>query len=314
VWLALIYAFVNSVIQGRRAAALLILVVGYGAGWLAASQPGLDLSTRIGVLAWLILLAAVGEIVRAHNRYTATEAARAAEAERVRAEAQRRRAGEERLRIAQDLHDVLAHHISLITVQAGVGLELFDLRPQQARAALAAVKDAGNTALGELREALDILRDPEADLPRTPAPQISRPEDVDALIDAARSAGLRVRTLPVHAGSAAPDRDASGELPILVDQAAYRILQESLTNAVRHAGPGTLVDVLVETTPDRLVVSVHDDGHGASAGLPTGGKGIAGMRERAAALGGTLRAGPRPEGGFAVCATLPLADERSTLT
>jgi signal transduction histidine kinase len=204
---------------------------------------------------------------------------------------------------------VLAHHISLITVQAGVGLELFDRRPEQARAALAAVKDAGNTALGELREALDILRDPEADLPRAPAPQISRSEDLGALLTSARSAGLRVRTRYERGGLAGPEQAVSGELPILVDQACYRILQESLTNAVRHAGPGTLVDVdvLVEAAPDRLVLSVRDDGCGASAGLPTGGKGISGMSERAAALGGTLRAGPRPGGGFAVRATLPLA-------
>lgn len=306
VWLALLCAFVNCVIYGYRAAALSVLAVGYGVEWLAASYPQFGLSDRMGMLAWLILLAAVGEVIRARHRYAATEAAREAEAGRVLTEAQLRRAGEERLRIAQDLHDVLAHHISLIIVQAGVGLELFDRRPGQARAALAAVKDAANVALGELREALEVLSEPGANLPRAPAPQISRVGDVDALLDAARVAGLRVRVCYGRCSFADPECSGNGGLSLLVDQAAYRILQESLTNAMRHAGPGALVEVGVEMGPTHLVLTVRDDGRGVSTGLPAGGRGIAGMHERASALGGTLSAGFRAGGGFAICASLPL--------
>ncbi|HEY3868300.1 MAG TPA: histidine kinase [Actinocrinis sp.] len=431
IWFALIFAFVSCVMRGWRPAAYLLLAAGYGAAWISSVHTPPELSTRMGVLAWLIVLAAYGEIVRARRRFREVESARKAEAQAMVEEAQRHRAGEERLRIAQDLHDVLAHHISLITVQAGVGLELFDRRPQQARAALAAVKEAGNTALGELRSVLDILRDPKLTAPRVPAPLLTRAADFTALVDGARGAGLDVRlarnanrtgagssvdvngrrqgravtqALPsVHrltstaglamaaprtatepsglagtvagtvavAEAAEPAQapgpatavdaeqavglsvavsscDASGPgeihgapvaglspatgaepdlpgshlehelslgldlgaglgLPVLVDQAAYRILQESLTNAVRHAGPGTAVTIAIAIERGELTLVVVDDGRGGSAGVTSGGNGIAGMRERAAALGGSLSAGSRPGGGFSVRARLPLA-------
>ncbi len=245
----------------------------------------------LGLLAWLLVLGAGAELLRSRLERRAEEAA-------ARAEQAQRRASDERLRIAQELHDVLAHNISLINVQAGVALHLLDERPDQARPALRAIRDASKDALGELRSVLDILRAGGA-APRAPTAGLA---DLDALVARTRGTGLDVEV-------AAPD--GLDGLPAGVDLAAFRIVQEGLTNVVRHAH-ATRATVRLTRSPGELVVEVDDNGRGPTGpGVDGDGRGLAGMRERARALGGSLEAGPRPGRGFRVRATLPLATEDS---
>jgi signal transduction histidine kinase len=296
VFLAHIVAFVTVVMSGRRAIAAGFLVTGYAAIlWLGSMGNGdrPDLAEALGLGAWMLVLFAVAEIARSRRE-------RAGEAERTRAEESARRASEERLRIARELHDVLAHNISLMNVQAGVALHLIDERPEQAREALAAIKQASNEALGELRSVLDILRYGNENVPRSPTSGLA---DLENMISRAEAAGVRV-TKSVT-GVPVP-------LPPKVDLAAFRIVQEALTNVTRHAGRAHARINVIYGDRD-LAVGVEDDGGegGYSAAVPPsgGGRGIRGMRERAAALGGEVEAGPRPEGGFAVRARLPLGDD-----
>jgi signal transduction histidine kinase len=193
---------------------------------------------------------------------------------------------------------VLAHNISLISVQAGVGLHLIDEHPDKARAALAAIKDASKEALGELRSVLDVLRREGDAAPLVPAPRLAA--DLEGLVTKAASAGVAVRV------------EVSGEerpLPPGVDRAAFRIAQEALTNVARHAG-GASATVLIGYGDDALTLQVDDDGPGGAPSSDGSGRGLTGMRERAAALGGRLDAGPRPGGGFRVRAWLPLGGDR----
>jgi len=189
----------------------------------------------------------------------------------------------------------LAHDISLINVQAGVALHLLDEHPEQARPALATIKEASRDALHELRAALDVLRRGD-DAPRTPAPTLA---DLDALVGAVQAGGLEV---DVERDELPPG------LPAEIQLAAFRIVQESLTNVSRHAR-ATRAAVRLHVDGGRLTVEVEDDGStDASAArlTSTAGMGISGMRRRAEALGGTLDAGPRDGGGFRVVAVLPL--------
>jgi len=291
VFLSLIVAFFAAVGAGRRTAAWIAAGVGYvaylGLAWLPGGEPAPSLAHATGSAAWLLVVLAVSEVARSRRE-------RALEAARTRAEESRRKAGEERLRIARELHDVLAHNISLINVQAGVALHLIDEQPEQARTALAAIKQASKEALGELRSVLDVLRLGEA--PRSPAPGLGQLEE---LVARATGAGIPVRTTV---------EGAPRPLPARIDLAAYRIVQESLTNVVRHAGPAR-ASVTLSYRDDALIVQVDDDGRpevGRAHVSDGAGAGIAGMRERATALGGELDAGPRPEGGFRVRARLPL--------
>ena len=293
IFLALIVAFFTAIGAGRRVAAWTVLAVGYPSFlWLThvfGRDPAPAWGSSLGLAAWLLVLLIASEAVRGRRE-------RAAEAWRTREEEARRRASEERLRIARDLHDVLAHNISLINVQAGVALHLMDEQPEQARSALTAIKHASKEALGELRSVLGVLRQADEEPPRAPTPGLA---DLDDLVRRTEAAGLAVR---LHVdGTPRP-------LPAGVDLAAYRIVQEALTNVARHAGPATAT-VTVGYGDDELTVGVHDDGRGGSAthgATSGGGNGIPGMRERAAALGGRLEAGPRPGGGFRVQARLPL--------
>ena len=291
VFLFLIIALFSAVMAGRRLFAWIVLAAGYGSFLWLPRAVGIDVAPSVaemvGLAAWLLLLGTVAEIVRIRRE-------RATEAARMRAVEARNRAGEERLRIARELHDVLGHHISLINVQAGVALHLIDERPEQARSALSAIKEASREALSELRSVLAILRQVDEDAPRSPAAGLGR---LDDLVARATSAGLGVRT------------EVDGEkrsLPIGVDLAAYRIVQEALTNVARHAGAATAT-VHVTYGEQDVTLEIDDDGRGATARKsPEGGSGIPGMRERAAAVGGELDAGPRPGGGFRVRARLPL--------
>ncbi|KAA6223138.1 sensor histidine kinase [Streptomyces albofaciens JCM 4342] len=242
----------------------------------------------------VVAVVAVSELARVRREQFARMRAE-------RAAAARRRADEERLRIARELHDVLAHSISVINVQAGVGLALLDEDPEQARTALTTIKAASKEVLGEVRQVLATLRAP-GDAPRSPAPGLDR---LPELCEQAKGAGLAVRVTE------------QGRRPRLspgADLAAFRIVQEALTNIVRHSGSRTARVGLVHL-PGALEITVDDDGPATAAGragdvgtagVAGGGNGLVGMRERAAALGGTVEAGPRPDGGFRVHARLPL--------
>jgi len=288
-WLALIVAFWTAVTGGARRVAWATAVVGLAAYFtLAALLDRVGPATAATIaahLGWLLLVLSVSEIALAARQ-------RRQAAERTRAEEARRRAGEERMRIARELHDVLAHNISLINVQAGVALHLMDEQPGQSRTALVAIKQASNDALGELRSVLDVLRQGDEAPPRAPASGLTQ---LDSLVAGAGATGLEVRTRVE--GLPRP-------LPAGTDLAAFRIVQESLTNVTRHAGPASAT-VLVRYGPDDLTVRVDDDGRGPVAATGPG-NGIRGMRERVAALGGELTTGPRPGGGFRVQARLPL--------
>ena len=298
IFLAHVVAFLTVVMSGRRVIAAAFLVAGYSAfiavGPFMGDQ-GPNLAQALGVGAWMLVLFAVAEMARSRKE-------RAVEAERTRAEENARRASEERLRIARELHDVLAHNISLMNVQAGVALHLIDERPEQAREALAAIKQASNEALGELRSVLDILRYGNENVPRSPTSGLA---DLDDMVARAESAGVRV------------ERSVSGQaitLPPKIDLAAFRIVQEALTNVTRHAERAGASINLTYDAHD-LTITVEDDGGGggsSGAAQPSGGgRGIRGMRERVAALGGDLEVGPLPQGGFRVRARLPLR-ERGT--
>ncbi|OKJ65557.1 histidine kinase [Streptomyces sp. CB02009] len=212
-----------------------------------------------------------------------------------RAAAEQRRADEERLRIARELHDVLAHSISVINVQAGVGLALLDSDPEQARTALTTIKAASKEALGEVRQVLDTLRT-RGEAPRAPAPGLGR---LPELVEQAAAAGLTVTV-----ARTGPRTD----LPPGADLAAFRIVQEALTNVVRHSGSRT-ARVRIGYGSGHLDLMVDDDGPATGTEAGGSGNGLAGMRERAAALGGTIEAGARPNGGFRVHAVLPLHQE-----
>ncbi|MEV6054760.1 sensor histidine kinase [Streptomyces sp. NPDC052107] len=237
---------------------------------------------EIGIGAWVLAVVALAELVRVRREQWARERAD-------RAAAARRRADEERLRIARELHDVLAHSISVINVQAGMGLALLDRDPEQARAALTTIKAASKEALGEVRQVLDTLRAPGA-APRAPAPGLDR---LPELVEQAAAAGLTV--------------EIEGEPPQLppgADLAVFRIVQEALTNVVRHSG-SRHARVRFAHDGEALRLRIDDDGPATGADAGGSGNGLAGMRERAAALGGTIEAGPRPDGGFRVLARLP---------
>ncbi|MPZ22317.1 MAG: response regulator [Dehalococcoidia bacterium] len=261
-----VVALFTAVTAGHRLAAWLSAAALYGVhfGYRLASgdEPAPTWEQALGVAAWLVLVLVVSEVARIRGE-------QAAEAARIQREEERRRASEERLRIARDLHDVLAHHISLMNVQAGVALHLMDQRPEQARTALTAIEEASREAIGELRSVLNILQGPDEHAPRSPAPSVAR---LEGLVSRARAAGLDVRTMV---------EGATRTLPSAVDAAAFRVIQEALTNVVRHAGARTAT-VLVSYGDDSLTVQVDDDGEGARRTRSEGGgSGIPGMREGA---------------------------------
>ncbi|TNC27477.1 sensor histidine kinase [Amycolatopsis alkalitolerans] len=263
-------------------AGIAVLLVAGGIYLAAGGTVAMDASAAL-VVAWLAAVIGIGTASR--NRYAAIRAAR----ERA-AEQQYRMAESERLRIAREVHDVVAHSLAMINVQAGVAAHVADRRPEQAVEALRAIKEASASALADLRATVAVLRSGQG---LGPAPSLRQLEE---LVERARAAGLTVR---VH-GSA-------GELPAPVDGAAYRILQESLTNVVRHAREPSEVDISFERSDGRLSVRIRDNGREAVA--PEPGNGLRGMCERAAALGGQVRAEP-VNGGFEVRAELPLKERR----
>jgi signal transduction histidine kinase len=239
----------------------------------------------------------VGDSVRERRRYLAGLAEQADQQRLAEADRGQLAAREERVRIARELHDVVAHTLSMVTIQAGVGRKVGADRPVEALRALRAVELSGRAAVGEMRRILGLLRDDDTDRPSlAPVPGIG---ELGELAAAVRSAGISV------------DLDVSEDAALVAPAtglSAYRIVQEALTNAVKHA-PGARAQVRVRARPDGVAITVINDGP-ARVPVRTGradGHGIVGMRERAAAFGGTLDAGPLPGGGFRVEAFLPVS-------
>ncbi|MBF5000276.1 sensor histidine kinase [Nocardia sp. BSTN01] len=307
VFVSLVIAFLTAASRGSRWSTYPLVPLGYllmvwpvpalrghgPGGWPAA-----------GILAWLVVLIAIAEGIRQRRsaliarRQRAEAARRNREAERGRELAEReQRAASERLAIARELHDVLAHSLSLINVQSSVALELFDRKPEQAATALSAIKDVSRDALEEVHSLLRSIRAGAETIaaPTSPAFGIG---DLESLLSPTRAAGTVVHTRV----SGTPRR-----LPVIVDVAAARIVQESLTNVLRHA-PGAEATVAVNYSPDELCITVDNEPspNGAQSSTTGGGNGIPGMIERAHALGGDVIAGPRADGRFRVAARLPI--------
>ncbi|MEU7471670.1 sensor histidine kinase [Streptomyces sp. NPDC044984] len=256
------------------------------------------------ITGWVVAVLFLGVDVRFYRQYVAAIVERAERAERTREEEARRRVAEERLRIARDLHDLLAHSITLIGVQTSVAAHVLAADPERldretVAKALDDIAETCRTARGELRTTLEVLRDnggpSDARGPSDTRGPLAGLAGVPDLVEAARLAGARVE----------PTVRVASSVPPAVGAAAYRLVQEALTNAVRHAGPEPAVRVDLREEDGLLRLSVTDDGTGPTPGtIP--GFGLVGMRERARSVGGTLDAGPRTGGGFEVTAELPL--------
>jgi signal transduction histidine kinase len=283
--------------------------IGFGLAGLVVSAvsrpPDLGLLSLLQSMGIFITAWVLGRLTRARREVLLAQivaAERQAALQREKTAVERDRAAlaqvEERLRIARELHDVLAHSISVISVQATVGEHLAQTDPPAARTALQTIGDVSRSSMQELRQMLTLLRDrstpaTENAVPYEPARGLA---DLEPLVQTYRSAGLPVRT---------DTRGAPQPLSASADLCAYRIVQEALTNTLKHAGPCDAV-VRLDYALEALTVDVHDDGHARSTPGTNGtGHGLVGMRERTALLGGTFHAGPDPSGGFAVTATIP---------
>ncbi len=289
---SLVFAFVGAVIAGERTLGAVVLIAGWALflwlPWAIGNTGAPTVSAALAIGAWLVVLFAAAEGLRSRTEW-------AQERRRAREQEARRRADEERLRIARELHDVLAHNISLINVQSGVALHLMDERPEQARTALTAINEASADALREVRSVLGVLRGDGERAPRAPTAGL---QQLDELVSRAAAAGIDISL------------DVRGErraLPASVELAAFRIVQEALTNVVRHAGAAS-ASVQVVYGQDELTVQVDDDGSGNGSG-DGAGSGITGMRERALALQGELEAGAMADQGFRVRARLPIGGQ-----
>lgn len=286
-YIAFAFAIGSAIVRGARVWAWIAIA----ASWAGTLALGLSIGIAwqpyrvLGVSFGILIIVAIAEGIRTRaDRYAAAMA-------RVNA----RRQSEvqaERVRIARELHDVLAHSLSQINVQAGVGLHLIDKQPAKAADALASIKETSKSALDEVRSVLGILRDGSSDAPLVPEPDLSRLEGLAASVTAQ---GVEVTLSNELRG-----------VPKPVQLALYRIVQESLTNVVRHANATSAVVELVET-PTAFVATIADNGTGTPE-TSEGGRGLLGMRERAELLGGTLEAGPSGQ-GFTVRASVPKTEK-----
>jgi signal transduction histidine kinase len=296
IFVSLVVAFLTAAAAGSRWRTYPLPVLGWVAVvWLVPLIRGEDPPPAVvstGIAAWLLVLLAGAEGIRQRRAVLdARRQRRAAMARETQLE-QERRGTQARLSIARELHDVLAHSLSMINVQSSVALELLDDQPERAGPALAAIKDASRQAISDVHSLVTALRaDPGQ--PTAPTPGIA---DLDRLVGTARATGLTVTT--AVQGEPRP-------LPTVIDVAAARIVQESLTNVVRHSTAEN-AEVTVTYGAYELAVAVDNDGRPLNAGPSSGGSGITGMRERARALGGDLSVRRHPGGGFSVRATLPV--------
>jgi signal transduction histidine kinase len=299
---AAVYALATNMSAVRALAASVVTLAALLAATAFRNPFGTSTGGTVVVLPVLFAAVCLGGIAVANRRAFVASIQARADAEAA------QRIDEERLRIARELHDVVAHAMSTINVQASAAATVLTERPDAAADALQAIRTASKNGLRELRAILNVLRQADDAEPTAPTPSLAQ---VDALIEGASQAGLPT-TLSVTGAPAA--------LPAGVDLAAYRIIQESLTNAIRHAGPATATVALTYRSGG-LLIKVTDTGRGPAAGVrdlgsaaaASQGHGLVGMRERAAAAGGTFQAGPAPGGGFAVAAELPYgrSDERA---
>jgi signal transduction histidine kinase len=293
-------------VQGNRRRTVIVGTI--ASAWFGglAEVAGSPIGSPVLEMLWPLVPLALGEAVRARHELLAEYAARAARAEADREREARHRVEAERVRIAREFHDVVAHTMAAVNVQMGVAVAAFDTQPDTARRALVQARASSKEALHELRATVALLRDSSPTNPSTPAPRIAQ---IDELADTARAAGVAVT---IH------DHTTDQQLPAAVELAAYRIVQEALTNVIRHADAD---HAAVSLTHDHhgLVVEIVDDGSAGArpgpstrgpidqngAGRADSGHGLVGMTERAAVLGGSVEHGPGPAGGFRVRAVLP---------
>ena len=281
------------VIAAAAGVALVLLGLPPGAGW---SQRGNAISLIVvGAGAWI-----AGTVVRSRRAAADEVSQRADRLEREREEHARQVTAQERLRIARELHDIVAHKLSIVVVHAQAAQRVAD--PASVRGLMVTVEETGRSALDEMRRLLGVLRPSsnESEMSSSePQPGLAA---LDSLVDQVRAAGLPV-TLTLS-GDSVP-------LPDAVDLSAYRIVQEALTNALKHAGPAR-VCVQLHYSDDTVEITVVDDGRGGVPSLPGSGHGLTGMRERTSLLGGVLEAGPQPGGGYRVRVTLPISSSEAS--
>ena len=284
-YISFAFALGSAIVRGARIWAWATIAVSWFGTLIIASVIGLNWQPwrAVGISIGILLVVGFAEGMRGRRERIAQLAQRVSARRQTEVQA-------ERVRIARELHDVLAHSLSQINVQAGVGLHLIDKQPEKAREALASIKESSKTALDEVRSVLGILRDGASDAPLVPEPDLSR---LDGLAASVSAQGVDVAI-----------RVDTGEVPRSIQLALYRIAQESLTNVVRHAG-ATRATVTLAEHGGAYLLQVTDNGAGAQS-ASEGGRGLLGMRERAELLGGTLDAGPGPTGGFTVTATIPM--------
>lgn len=297
-YVALAFAIVSAIVRGARAWAW----ISVGSAWIATLTVALILDASLSpsriaaVTLGVLIVLGVGEGIRTRRERFAEVSRRVAERKQSEVQA-------ERVRIARELHDVLAHSLSQINVQAGVGLHLMEKQPDKAKDALASIKETSKTALDEVRSVLGILRseggaDPSA--PLVPEPDLSRLAGLAASIEA-QGVPVELRNTIAVPPSAA------------VQLALYRIAQESLTNVLRHAN-ATAIEIVAEERDNDYLLQITDNGAGTPLRQDSGGRGLLGMHERAELLGGSLSAGPRSEGGFRVSAIIPAAQKMEDLS
>ena len=299
IFVSLVVAFLTAAAVGSRWWTYPLPALGWVAMvWLVPLIRGEDPPPTVvstGIAAWLLVLLAGAEGLRQRRAVLdARRQRRVAMAREARLE-QERRATQARLSIARELHDILVHSLSMINVQSSVALELLENQPERAGPALLAIKDASKQAISDVHSLVTALR-ADTGQPTAPTPGIA---DLDALVGTARATGLTVTT--TVGGEPSP-------LPTVIDVAAARIVQESLTNVVRHS-TAEKAEVTVTYGPDELTVAVDNDGRPLNASPSSGGSGIAGMQERARALGGDLSVRRYPGGGFSVRARLPIESD-----
>jgi len=279
--------------EGRislAALAVALAVVGFGQVTDGDTVSEVAAALVVTTLPWY-----VGRRVRIRAYYAAAARERAEHLEWKQATEAQRAIADARAGIARELHDVVAHNVSVMTVQAGVARLVVADDPERAKEAIGAVEEAGRRALDELRHLLGVLRPETASGELSPQPSLNQ---VHELVDQLRQTGMSISLTS----------DVTSELPVRVDLFAYRIVQEALTNVLKHGGVDAAVRVRLEETDGHVDIEVIDTGTGTST-LPGSGQGIVGMQERAMLLGGIFEAGPRPEGGFRVLARLPIGDQ-----
>jgi signal transduction histidine kinase len=292
----------------ERSRALAGLAAGLAAGvvWDLRDPASTTVNAHVQAAVWLFPVVIgwlLGAYLRTRRMYVAGLRDRADAAEREKEERAAAAAAAERTRIARELHDIVAHNVSVMVVQAEAAEEMLDRdRPDRARVPVRKVQDTGRSALGDMRRLLGVLRDADGQTSLTPQPGVA---NLDVLLSKVRDAGLRV------------ELEVQGEpepLPPAVDLSAYRIVQEALTNSLKYAGTAQ-ARVVVRFSRGAVELEIMDDGTGPAGdssppgeAATSGGHGLIGMRERVALYGGTLNVGRRPSGGYLVQARLPLAD------